>query len=196
LNRALFAEFRFRLGVVAGLIALTSCGSASDPGAGSVTGSYDVHWQRTAAVCSPVALPATTDNGSTNYLVPPARDSTWVARVDVGMNDTSFTFTLFDASGAKDPLGPYVGDTPAGPGVATRTRGPITEAARGAHVFSALATTSFNYYVMPLVLTPPGRGLEVDLQISSTTTYEYREPGATGAVFTTCVSHDIGSASR
>jgi hypothetical protein len=185
-------EVRFTVGAVLTLAVVAACGSSTEPNR-TIAGSYDTHWQRTAADCSPVALPAPTESNLANYLVAPARDTQWVSKVDIAVADTSLTFTLFDGSGAQDPLGPYIGDTDVGPGLATRTRGPITEGLRGAHRFSATATTQFNYYVLPLVLTAPGQGLQIELQISSTTTYVYSE---NGTVFTTCVAKDVGSAER
>ena len=168
----------------------SACGGTSQPASsGTITGAYDVHWTRTAATCSPAVLPAPTEANLASYLIPPTRDSSWTSKVVAGATDTSFTFTVFDASGATDPLGAYVGDTQAGPGVATRTRGPVTEGLRGTHKFSATATTQFNYFLQPL-------GTKFSLQISMTTTYQYREPDANSAIFTTCVARDVGSASR
>jgi hypothetical protein len=192
LNRASFAIGRRIVGYVVTAVLVVGCGSSTEPNR-TVAGSYDTHWQRTAAVCSPAALPASTEANVANYLVPPSRDTQWLSKVDIAVADTSLTFTFFDVAGTKDPLGAYIGDTDAGPGVATRMSGPLTEGLRGAHRFSATATTQFNYYLLPLVLTSPGQGLQIELQISSTTTYVYSE---NGAVFTTCVAHDVGSAER
>jgi hypothetical protein len=195
-KRGRFAGAQF--GVVAVALSIAgACGGTSEPGGStSIAGSYDTRWQRTAAVCSPVPLPAPSESNLANYLIPPTRDSSWISKVDVGVTDTSLTFIVSDVSGIKDPLGAYIGDTDFGPGVATRTRAPLAEGARGTHRFSATATTQFNYYLNQLVLTPPGKGLHIDLQVSSTTTYTYNETDPNGAVFTTCVLHDMGSATR
>jgi hypothetical protein len=172
------------------LLSFVACGGTSEPASGgTITGSYDTRWTRSAASCSPAVLPAPTESNLSSYLIPPTRDSSWTSKVDVGIADTSFTFTVSDASGVKDPLGAYVGDTEVGPGVATRIRGPITEGLRGTHRFSATATTQFNYFLQPV-------GTKFSLQVSSTTTYQYREPDANGPVFTTCTARDMGSASR
>ena len=129
MKRVLHLAVRFTLGVAFTLPVVVACGSSTEPSGGSgIAGSYDTHWQRTAAVCSPAALPTPTESNLANYLLPPSRDTQWVSKVDIAVADTSLTLTIFDGSGAKDPLGPYIGDTQVGPGVATRTLGPIRSA--------------------------------------------------------------------
>ena len=172
------------------MITVVAC-SSTEPAATSnpVAGRYLITWTRAAAACSPQQLPAPGTPDSLQYAQVPNAATAAQLTVQVTLDDSNVL--LSQTSAISDSMSSLVLQGTIAPTdsafltrASTRTEGMRV----GGHTFFVTANRISAAQFVPLVETPPGNKVEVDLSAVGADTLTFHDGGPSGPVFTTCVA--------
>ena len=178
------------------LSAAAACNATkSQQPAVGLSGTYSLTWERTAAVCSPTALPAATSADTTLYASVPTQSHSMHLSAVVVHTGSQVVLTPATASGTPIEsltlTGPFIPLNVYFARASARTEGPRAGARMFVASESAADTAAFSLQVQ----TVPGQGTASSFTGSGTTTVVFRD-AATGATYTTCTFKETLSGVR
>jgi hypothetical protein len=180
------------------LAAVTGCsGSSTGPQTISKSGRYVVVWTRSAAVCSPVALPAPAEADTTQYVRVSQSMLTLQSTLDARDDDSTISFAAVAGTGSNPTLavaGPVAASTDVA--LLTRSATQMEGPRAGGHSFYVAESGVDSTRFIHLVETPPGRSVEISFTGTGSGTSTFRDGGASGPIFTTCAFSETVTGSK
>lgn len=179
------------------LASLTACSASSTgPQVISKSGRYVVVWTRSAATCSPAALPAPASADTTQYARVSPATSTLQSTLDA--EDDTSTISFVAVGGTGNPTLAVAGPVAQGTDIAflTRSATQMEGPRAGGHSFFVVESGVDSTRFVHLIETPPGRNVEINFGGMGTGTSTFRDGGATGPIFTICTFSETVAGSK
>src|SRR5262249_31263793 len=162
-----------------------------------LVGRYTITWTRSAAFCTPLPLPIPLIADSSKYAPLPMGSVTYHLSAQVRLDGSSIAMIPQRASGDSIADLTFTGSLrPNDSAIFARSSVRNEGLRAGCHAFSLIDTGRVDAQFVPLVETPPGRRIEVDLFGGGASTFIFHDGGPSGREFTTCTVTDTVSGSK
>ncbi len=178
------------------------CRGTVDPGAIDFRGVYRVSDNRAALSCAPQHLPPPLSSDTTQYVQFGGAGLPISSSVQVAQTSGTISLTPLDANGQAVPALALRGTIDGAKAITSRASTPRMEGPRdGGYVLNVTEIVRATTQFLGLVGTPVTPGQSGSIVGANLTTFVadsfvFRNDGAAGAVFTTCVVSDTVLASR
>jgi hypothetical protein len=182
---------------VAGVIgiALACSHAVTAPSLDNLSGTWIKNVTSHFGSCSPVPLPSPLGSDTSQYVILPAAASINSFRIHIDQSGSSIRITALDAAGNEQGASALAGTIDISDGLSvtsgvapSRTEGPRA----GGHLFTvatSIADTSSFHVSIDL---PNGHISGAAFVSVGSRIYTFRDAGAAGSVFTTCIVADTG----